>query len=164
MTENNNGETGSSQLPANSDSEQLPIEVVQELPPEAARIVERLSEPEQAVIVRAFREITVHQGPLPDPDSLERYNRTITDGANRIMTMAEEQAKHRQAMEALMVNSAVDAKKRGQHMAFGLVLFLSLLGAYLGAGGHDWLAGTVFTSTIIAVVTVFLGKKRKEVR
>src|SRR5690242_17849317 len=45
-----------------------------------------------------------HQGPLPDPEALARYGEIIPDGANRIMKMAEEQAKHRIQLESSVIN------------------------------------------------------------
>ena len=40
-------------------------------------------------------ELTHHSGPLPPPEVLEKYNSAVTNGADRIMLMAEKQQEHR---------------------------------------------------------------------
>jgi len=46
-------------------------------------------------------------GPLPPPETLEKYSRIIPNGEERIMVMAEEQSQHRRELEktALITDS-----------------------------------------------------------
>ena len=44
-----------------------------------------------------------HSGPLPDPESLGHYNEIITNGADRIMAMAENQQQHRIFIEKKVI-------------------------------------------------------------
>jgi len=46
-----------------------------------------------------------HSGPIPDPMTLKGYNDVCPGAADRIIAMAETQAKHRQEMEKTVVNS-----------------------------------------------------------
>lgn len=47
-------------------------------------------------------------------------------------------------------------------MAFVLALLVAATGLYLGVTDHDWLAAGLFTTTIGAVVTVFVfGNKER---
>jgi hypothetical protein len=48
-------------------------------------------------------------------------------------------------------------------MAFVLTLLLTAAGLYLGIAGHDWLAAGLFTTTIGAVVTIFVLGNRARV-
>jgi uncharacterized membrane protein len=56
-------------------------------------------EPEAGSQVVGFAVSSSFSGPLPPPNLLAQYNEVLPDGANRIVTMAERQAKHRQRLE-----------------------------------------------------------------
>lgn len=55
------------------------------------------------VVVQAIKE--EFSGPIPPPDIIEKYERILPGAADRIITMAEQQATHRQAMEKKMIES-----------------------------------------------------------
>lgn len=55
-------------------------------------------------------------GPLPHPQLLNQYNEALPDGAERVMRLTEDQARHRQMLEA-----------RAQAFTFGLAI-ISLVG------------------------------------
>lgn len=65
-------------------------------------------------------------GPLPPPEVLARYNDALPGGAERIVALAEQQAKHRRKMEA-----------RGQILLFVVVLVAVIGGIVLIALGQD---------------------------
>jgi uncharacterized membrane protein len=44
-------------------------------------------------------------GPLPPPEVLAKYNETVPGLAERIICMAEQQAKHRQQIETTVIKS-----------------------------------------------------------
>ena len=76
------------------------------------------------------------------------------------MALLEKQTDHRIAMETKLVDGRVSVTKTGQWMAFVLSLFFGSAAAYLGINGHEWLAGTIATTTIIGLAVVFvLGKE-----
>lgn len=78
----------------------------------------------QAAVLRMERhEFT---GPLPPPGVLARYNDALPDGAERIVALAEQQARHRRKMEA-----------RGQILLFVVVLVAVIGGIVLIALGQD---------------------------
>lgn len=108
-----------------------------------------------------------HRGPIPDPEAMAAYNQHIPNGADRIMTMAEQQSAHRQAQEAKIVASQVSMVEtqntlqlRGQWIAATIALAFLSAAVFLGANGHDWLAGVLGGTTVVGLVTVFvLGRK-----
>ena len=52
---------------------------------------------EKSVLLRGeIATATFHSGPLPDPDTLGRYDMVIPGAADRIIKIAENQAIHRQ--------------------------------------------------------------------
>ena len=91
---------------------------------------------------------------------LEHYGKIIPNGPERLMALLEKQTDHRIAMETKLVNGRVAVTQTGQWMAFGLSIFFGSTAAYLGINGHEWLAGTIATTTIIGLAVVFvLGKE-----
>jgi uncharacterized membrane protein len=118
---------------------------------EEAVVEERLAD------VQVIQRITrFHRSPLPDAETLGAYARLLPNGADRVMTLIERQVEHRHQREHADLRQAA----RGHWMAFGLALALSGLGFYLGLRGHDWLAGTLFTTTIGAITTALVVDKR----
>lgn len=105
------------------------------------------------------REMTIAEsfsGPLPPPHVLTQYNQAAPDAANRILTMAEEQAQHRQRMEWFSLTR--DSRRADLGLVVGAVVAISFLGGsvWLGLAGHDWLAGILGGATIVSLVTVFV--------
>lgn len=93
----------------------------------------------------------LHAGPLPHPDSYERYATIIPDGANRIMRMAEKEQAHRHRMEPL-----------GTISAFVLSLAFLLVGGFLVLRGHDGAGATIITLTVVGLAAVFITGKIPE--
>lgn len=107
---------------------------------------------------------TITTGPVPPAELLAGYNRELPDGANRLFTMVENQASHRQEIEKAIIGTQNTVTKRGQLIALFLVILLSAVGVYFGYMGQTLLASTIFATTIVAVATVFIVGKRAQNR
>jgi general stress protein CsbA len=75
----------------------------------------------------------------------------------------ERDAGHQQSIETQMIqhhSKVLDCKEtlaaRGQWIGLALTIFLSGASVILGLKGHDWLAAIICTTTIVAVVTIFV--------
>lgn len=66
-------------------------------------------------------------GPLPHPDHLERYEKIISGGAERIFKMAENQADHRMSIEKLVVGA--DVRRSDFGLLFGFIIALVVTGS-----------------------------------
>ena len=66
-------------------------------------VVEKEAAAVRKVVVQAIKE--EFSGPIPHPDIIEKYERILPGSADRIITMAEKQAAHRQSMEKKMIES-----------------------------------------------------------
>lgn len=99
-------------------------------------------------------------GPIPSPDNFERYNNILPGAAARILTMAENQSKHRLEIEKLVILSNIEKEKRAQH--YGLTIGISgIIGAVICILGGYPAAGAILGSTSIAgLATVFVVGKR----
>lgn len=66
-------------------------------------IVEKEAAAVRKVVVQAIKE--EFSGPIPHPDIIEKYEQILPGAADRIISMAEKQASHRQDMEKMMIKS-----------------------------------------------------------
>ncbi len=104
-----------------------------------------------------------HSGPLPTPEDLRQYNDVVTDGANRIMVMAEKQSAHRIDIESVVIRSQQTQSGRGQ--LFGLIIgiFGISVGALLAFLGHDTVGGIIAGTTVVSLASAFiLGKQQQD--
>lgn len=81
---------------------------------------------------------------------LERYNAAVPNGADRVVTMAESQLRHRQDLEGAVVHGNVAAQRRGQNYAF-------ILGLIAIVGGIGLIAFDKSTEGVVAIITAFTG-------
>lgn len=118
-----------------------------------------------------YREsYTEHSGALPSPLYVKEYNEVIPNGAERLMRMAEvnqemdaREQEHRHTLNRneqghnhKMNWAEIGSKYLGQIFAF-LIALSFLYGAYLCAEkGHDSLAIAIVTTTIVALVAIFV--------
>ena len=95
-------------------------------------------------------------GPLPPPDALRSFNEIIPNGADRIVSQWEQETEHRRRFEQKALSSQIFERIASRVMA--LVFSLTALGGaiYLGIIGHDWLAGTIGTTTIGVVISAYV--------
>lgn len=105
-------------------------------------------------------------GPLPPPGDLARYNEVTPGLADRIVSMAENEAIHRHDQERrqlagdMVANRAILVERRiGQVLAFVVALLVCGTGGFLVYAGHP-VAGTVFGGAGLApVVWAFVPKR-----
>jgi uncharacterized membrane protein len=99
------------------------------------------------------------QGPLPPPEVLAKYNEIDAGLVNRIVTMAEEQAKHRREIENFVTDKSLALSRMGQ--VFGLTIAMTGLGAAVITTlyNHGVVGALIGTVDLVALVSVFvLGK------
>jgi uncharacterized membrane protein len=110
--------------------------------------------------VQVTETLVVRRGPLPDPEDLARYGQIIPDGADRIMRMAEDQSKHRIAIESTVIASQQTQSRRGQ--VFGLVIgiFGITAGAVVALLGHDSVGAVIAGTTVVSLVVAFVQGRR----
>lgn len=72
-----------------------------------------------------------YQGPLPHPDLLVKYEEIIPGSAERILSMAEKEQRHRHQLENEVIKKEIAQKGRGLYFGFTLALLIIVVGAYL---------------------------------
>ena len=97
-----------------------------------------------------------YSGPLAHPRILAGYERYLPGSTDRILSMAEEQQKHRVQMEDRGQQAAIERDKRAMNRGFVLALVMMLLSAFALYLGSD-LAGFGFVATsVVSLAGVFL--------
>lgn len=125
-------------------------------------------EEEKKIILRlisaSVQKATSFSGPLPPPEILEGYNNILPDGAERILTMAENQSKHRMKLEDFAVRESFRQSATGQKYGLCLGILGLILAALLAILGHETVAGIFGSTTIVGLVAVFVIGKRGQQR
>lgn len=98
------------------------------------------------------RRAESHSGPIPHPVILQGYEQIVAGSADRILRMAEQESTHIQRMDAGYLNTVL----RGQIFGLVSVLCCFSLAAFALYLGHPGVAGTVASTTVVGLVTVFV--------
>jgi uncharacterized membrane protein len=103
-----------------------------------------------------------YAGVLPKASELEKYNKIIPNGAERIMVMAEKQQAHRHELEKNYVKQSNNQAWIGLIFGFVITLAFLIFSVYLIVQGFGT-SGTILGSiNIVALVSLFVyGTKRK---
>ena len=105
-------------------------------------------------------QMSSFSSPIPPPNILKGYNDIIPNGAERIIAQSEIQLNHRINLENFAVKAELKQSGRGQIFGFILGVIVLGLATILALYGHETIAGIFGTTTIGALVTVFvLGQK-----
>lgn len=135
----------SSSIPAEQIVQQADPQLLKKLPPE-----------QRERVLRVIQTAVNFKGPLPPPHMLAEYDRLIPQGAERLMRLLEAQTHHRHDQESRIVQMQSSLSSRGQWIGTVLCLFFGVIGWHLATNGHDWVAGVLFGTTILGLVTVFV--------
>jgi uncharacterized membrane protein len=121
---------------------------------------ERLARRLEQRLVRATMGFS---GPIPPPAMLAQYNEVIPNGAERIMTMAEQQQKHRHVLEHKAVHSNATDQRLGVVLGFVGMMVVAGLGAWLVWLGKDIAGAAALVASVGAPVSAFIyGRRRQE--
>lgn len=142
----------------------LPKDITDSLDPQTVEIIEKLPQNEQLKLISIFAsKSSSFTGPIPHPDILKGYNEVFEDGAKIVFSMAQEQLTHRISLEKDVIKQQQKQSGRGQILGFILAFICLGSSTFLGFTGHDFLAGTIATTTILGLAAVFvLGRIRQE--
>ena len=118
-------------------------------------------QPGMAVGVKVEESQMLYSGPLPQPGDLEKYNTIVPGAAERILTMAERQAVHRQELEKKVVFSGTRDSLLG--LIFGFIIAIGTVGSgvYCILHGHDVSGAIVSGTGLGGLVGVFVYGSRQ---
>ncbi len=104
-------------------------------------------------------------GPIPPPSIIKGYEEVLPGAADRILSMAEEQAKHRQAMERKIVNTESRDSLLGILFAFSLgigCIVAAIIVVIMVPQNSGAIAGSVFgVAGIGSIIATFIRGTRR---
>jgi len=102
-----------------------------------------------------------YNGPLPPPALFEEYNKVLPGAAERILSMAEKQAAHRQDLESRAIKSGIKNSLIGLIFGFILGVMTIVGGVYCILKGQPT-GGTILSSAgLVSLVSVFVYGSRQ---
>ena len=102
------------------------------------------------------------QGPIPPPNTLAEYENIVPGAAERILTMAENQGKHRRNLEVKVIDKDSDRASKGQIFAFIIAMTIIIGGFLLIWHGKSLEGMTSIIGAIATLAGVFIyGKVNK---
>ena len=116
----------------------------------------------RTVDVSVFSAAAFFSGPLPPPQVLEGYERTLPGLADRITTMAEQTAQHRRDMERKREDRDTKVELRGQVFGFVIALSSFTAGAVLIAIGRPVYGMTALLAAVAGLSGLFIWSRSKK--
>lgn len=113
------------------------------------------------------QQIVMTSGPIPPPEIVAGYEQILPGSADRLFSMAESQAEHRQTLEKVGLNAAIHREKQGMWIAASLATLFGLLGAGLIYTGNGTTGLAIILTELIGLGALFIGTERsakKELR
>ena len=104
----------------------------------------------------ARSETHIHMGPLPPPETLQGYERVVPGSADRIIAMAEQDAANVRLTARRKQVFEFAERLAARIMAVFFSIGALIISYYLAMSGHDWVAGTIATTTIGGVVAAII--------
>jgi uncharacterized membrane protein len=107
------------------------------------------------------------QGPIPHPSVLDGYEKVMAGTAERIISLAESETKHRHKMEEDILSAEVlghkcEAREVLIGQIFGFIITLSTIfgGVYAAVNDAQWTGAIIGASGVTGLASVFImGRK-----
>lgn len=147
----------------NADGQSSEESIAQKLTKVDPKVFEGIPKDKKERIIHSLAVIQkTHSGPLPDPDTYERYAAIIPNGGDRIMTMFEKQAEHRMKMEEKVIGGQLLQSNIGQFLAFFIGLAALSIGGYCIMNDHEVGGSFLGVGGLTGLVTAFIQGRRRQ--
>ncbi len=147
-----------------------PIELPMDLPEEVAEAIKLVPTESREKFLQLFVSTTstktIRKSMLPPSDEFQKYEETLPGMANRLMAMSEKEQEyrhstersvmekeqsHRQEMDRKIVDKNLLLEERNQVMTFLLAIGLFGVGVLAMYLQMQWVAVTIFGTTVISI-------------
>ena len=103
----------------------------------------------------------IHSGPLPDSETLIKYNQVYPDLATELVEMAKKQSEHRQYLEKEQVISETKLRLRGQLIGGCAIVILIILGFVLILNDKNIAGASAVIIALIGIIySISYGKNK----
>ena len=103
----------------------------------------------------------IHSGPLPDSETLIKYNQVYPNLTKEIVEMAKKQSEHRQYLEKEQVISETKLRLRGQLIGGCAIVILIILGFVLILNDKNIAGASAVIIALIGIIySISYGKNK----
>lgn len=102
-----------------------------------------------------------YTGPLPPANQLEKYEQIYPGAAEIILSNFEKQGDHRRKIEAKVIRTGSIDSKLGLFFAFIITICGIIGGIYLTTIGCEKAGISLFSTTLVAIVSAFIYGSRQ---
>lgn len=102
------------------------------------------------------------EGPLPHPQILADYDKISPGFADRIITMAESETKHRHNLEFNTLKAQIWETRFGQILGFLIGIFTIAAGTFCAIRGAQISGSIIGSSGVVSLVSAFIFGRKKE--
>lgn len=151
--------------PSTKNSEAKVKDLLKDVSNEALQneLIERNHQNTKIEIRETFQTVSKgFSGPIPPPNILHEYNTIDAGLADRIVSMAETEQKHRQMIEEKALNAAIKVEARGQNYALMIALVIIIGSVFLIYQGHEISGSVLAGGTLIGLASLFISGREKK--
>lgn len=120
-----------------------------------------MNQRQQQMMMQVSRQYSF-SGPLPPPEVLEKYNQALPGAAERILSMAEQQSRHRQSIETKVIDSNTFVQKLGPVLGFIVAMTAVIGGIVLVLKGKDGYGLAAIITPLAGLASVFIYSKQQQ--
>ncbi|HCD1613146.1 TPA: DUF2335 domain-containing protein [Serratia marcescens] len=134
-------------------------EIVTDVIKSEPELLQRIMEDQEVRELVMVQQMS-YRGPLPPVELLSGYEQFCAGSTDRFIKQLEVNQLHQHSIEHAAMSAAVEKDKENRKYAFHLTLAALGSSVLLGLFGHDWLAGTIATTTIGTILITFILNKK----
>ena len=134
-------------------------EIVTDVIKKEPEVLERIMQDEQVRHMVMVQQKS-YRGPLPPSELLSGYEAFCPGATERFIGQLEANQKHQHEMEKLAVSATITRDQENRRYGFALTCLALIASVILGVFGHDFLAGTIATTTIGTILVTFILNRR----
>ncbi len=123
-------------------------------------VLKELPEDKREVVISAFYAVArSYSSPLPPPEDFERYEKSVPQSMDRILTLTEKQVDSRIKKENKVTNFKFVLSLLGQLIGAALVVLFGYFAYSLAMNGHEEIAKWIGVTTVVSIAIIFVLNK-----
>ena len=109
------------------------------------------------------KQVTYYAGPIPDPETLQKYEIIEPGFAGRILAMTEKEINHRHSTDLKTINYSFAAHIAGLTTAAIVTLGAFIVGGFVAYSNHPWVGIAISGFSLAPLASAFIrGKLTKK--
>lgn len=159
MQKTNGDDVHSLSVQVQSDQNEKPKpQEILDLDPQLVEVIRSEARSASYAVIRS----EYHSGPMPSPRQLEEYDKVLPGLATEIKDEFLKNGQHVRESERQAIEYTKNDNDKNRRVAERLVWGSLICSVVLALAGHDWVAGILAGTTVVAVITGFLQNRSKK--